>query len=88
MRNQQWQRLGDPARQVRIGVDRHQTIDVERRADVDIPHPGMCVRTAHERNGQRIVAEIVEVGAVAAEQAVVFKPRDRLAEHRGHDVIA
>ena len=52
--------------------------------DVDAEDPGVRVRAADERGGERVVAEVVEVGAVAAEQAVVLQASDRLAEHRGH----
>ncbi len=88
VRDQQRQRLGDPTGQVLVGVDGHQAVDVERRAHVYVEHPGVRVRAAHERRRQRVVAKVVEVRPVAAEQAVVFEPRDRLAEKRGHDPSA
>ena len=54
VRDQQGQRLGDPAGQVVPGVDRHDAVDVERVGDVDVDDPGVGVRAAHERGGQRV----------------------------------
>ena len=83
MRDQQRQRVGEPARQVLVGVDRDQPVDLERAADVDVADPGMGVRAAHERGRERVVAQVVEVGAVARGPAGRPRPAGPLAEQPG-----
>ena len=56
VRDQQRQRLGEPARQVLVGVDGDQPVHVERVADVDVEDPRVGVRAAHERGRERVVA--------------------------------
>ena len=85
MRDQQRQRLGYPPGQVLVGVDRDQPGHVERGGDVNVDNSGVRVRAANKRGRQRVVPEVIEVSPVPAEQPVVFEPRDRLAEHGGHD---
>ena len=85
VRDQQRQRLGDPAVEVLVGVDRDQAVDVERVGDVDVDDAGVRVRAAQERGGQRLVAEVVEVAAVAGGQAQVL-PALRSAAPNGPGV--
>ncbi len=80
VRDQQGQRLGDPLGQVVVGVDGDQPVDVERGVDVDAGDPGVRVGAAHERDLVRVVPEVVEVAALAAQQARVLAPGDGLAE--------
>ncbi len=46
-------------------------------------HPRVRVRAAHEGDLERVVAEVVEVAAVARDQPRVLDALDRLADHPG-----
>jgi hypothetical protein len=81
--DQQRQRLRDPAVEVVIGVDGDQTLNRQGVGDVDVDDAGVRVRAAQERGGQRVVAEVVQVPAVAGGQAQVLLPQDRRAERTG-----
>ncbi len=90
VRDEQRQRLGDRAAlglvgggEVVVGVDRDQAVDLERAGDVDVGDPGVRVRAAHERGGQRVVPEVVEEVRPAGDQLGVLDPLDRLAEQLG-----
>jgi hypothetical protein len=83
MGDQHRQRLGHRAGQVLVGVDRHQAVDVEAALDVDVGDPGVGVRGAHERGGQRGVPDVVEVAALADDQPGVLAPAHRLPEELG-----
>ena len=74
------QRLGDPAGQVLPGVDGLDAVDLPRVVDVDVDDPRVGVRAAHEGGGEGVVAEVVEVAAVAGEQAGVLATLHLLAE--------
>ncbi len=83
--DEQGEGVGEAARQVLVGVDRHQPLHVQGGGDVDVEHAGVRVGAAHERDLQRIVAEVVEVAALPAQQPGVLTALDALAEHaRGH----
>jgi len=65
VRDQQWQRFGDPAVEVFVGVDGNQALDVECVADVDVDDAGVRMRAAQERGGQRVMPEVVKVPPIA-----------------------
>ena len=83
VRDQQRQRLAGAAVEVLVGVDRHQALDLERVADVDVEHPRVRVRAADEGHLERVVAEVVEEPAGTGDQPGVLDPRHPLAEHPG-----
>ena len=83
VRDEDGQRLGDPAGEVLPGVDRLDALDLPRVVDVDVDDPGVGVRAADERGLERAAAEVVEVAAVAGEQAGVLAALDLLAELAG-----
>jgi hypothetical protein len=84
MRDQQGERLGEPAGQILVGIDRDQAGHVERAADVDVGDARVRVRAAHERRREHPDAKIVEVGPVPADQPVILDPLDTRAEQRAH----
>ncbi len=89
VRDQQRQAVGHLAVQVLVRVDRDDALDVERVGHVDVEDAGVGVGAPHERRGERVVAEVVEVAAVAGQQARVLLALDRCTEHlRGHDVAS
>jgi hypothetical protein len=68
-----------------VGVDRHQPFDVQRPGHIDRHDACMRVWGPDERGCQRIVAEVVEVSAVAGDQSGVLGAQHPLSEHlRGH----
>ncbi len=81
VRDQHGQRLAHPTREVLVGVDGHEAVDVQRVAHVDVDDAGMGVRAAHEGRGQGAMAEVVEVAAPAGDQTRVLLAPDRGAEH-------
>ena len=77
------QRLGHPAGEVLPRVDRLDAVDLPRVVDVDVDDAGVGVRAADEGRREGAAAEVVEVAAVAGEQARVLAPLDLLAELPG-----
>jgi hypothetical protein len=77
------QRLGHRAGQVLVGVDRDQPLDVEAALDVDAGDAGVRVRRPHERGSEGVVADVVEVAALADDQPGVLPSADRLPEQLG-----
>ena len=73
----------DPAGEVLPGVDRLDAVDLPRVVDVDVDDAGVGVRAADEGGREGAVAEVVEVAAVAGEQARVLAALDLLAELPG-----
>jgi hypothetical protein len=84
VRDEQRQRLGDLAGEVVPGVDGHQTGRVERGRHVDVHDPGVRVRAADERRGQRAGTQVVQVRPAPADQPGVLPARDRLPEELRH----
>jgi hypothetical protein len=81
VRNQQRQTLGDALGQVFMGEDGHQAVDVEGVGHVDVEYAGVREWAAHERGGQRTVAEVIQVPTLTAQQARVLPARDPLPDH-------
>src|SRR5699024_1510932 len=69
--------------QVLPGPDRHDAVDVDGPGDVDVDDPGVGVRAADERGGQGLVAEVVQVAAVAADEPGVLAALDARADGAG-----
>jgi hypothetical protein len=89
VRDEHRQRLGHRAGEVLVGVDRDDAVEVQARVDVDVDDPGVRVRAAHEGGGQRVVADVVEVAALAGDQPGVLASADRLAEElRRHELTS
>ena len=81
VRDEQGQRLADPAGEVLVDVDADDALDVDRVGRVDVDDAGVRVRAAHERGGEGVVPEVVEVAAAAGDEARVLLAPDRRAEH-------
>ena len=86
VRDQQRQRLGHRVHEVVVGPDGEHALDVEHVGDVDVGDPRMRVRRAQHRGVQqpRVVGEqVVDVAALAAQEALVLDARDLGAEQLG-----
>ena len=89
VRDEQRQRLADPAGEVLVGPDADQPVDLEGVGHVDVDDAGVRVRAAHEGGGQGGVPQVVEVAPTAGHQPRVLAPLDRRAEHlAGHGVAS
>ena len=62
--------------EVLVGVDRDDPLERQRPGDVDVDHLGVRVRAAHEGDRERVLAEVVEVAALAAQQPGVLDAGD------------
>ena len=83
MRNEQWQVLRHFRRvreEIFVGVDGMYARHFQRLIDVDVDDSRMGVRRPDECRDQRVVAQIVEVSPLPAEQTRIFLARNRFAE--------
>jgi hypothetical protein len=85
MRDQQRQRLRHRPGEVVMRPDHVHTFDVEDVGDVDVDDPCMGVWRAEDRRVQHVVPgqHVVDVAALAPQEALVLDARDRLAEQLG-----
>ena len=69
-----------------MGPHRHHALDVEHVGDVDVGDPRVGVRRAQHRGVQQpgvVVEEVVDVAALAAQEALVLDAGDLGAEQLG-----
>ena len=87
VRDQQRQRLGHRARQVVVGPDEVDALDVEHPGDVDVGDPRVGVRRAEHGRVQRTRDHVVDVAALSAQHPVVLDA-GHLGAHQlgGHGV--
>ena len=86
VRDEQRQRLGHRVGEVVVGPDGQHALDVEHVGDVDVGDPRVGVRRAQHRGVQQawvVVEEVVDVAALAAQEALVLDARDLGAEELG-----
>ena len=89
VRDDQRQRVREPALEVLVGVDGVDAFDGERAGDVDVDDAGVRVVRAHEGGVGGMGREVVGVAAVAGEQTPVLAALDALAEaHRSSSSAA
>ena len=87
MRDQQRQWFAHCTLEVVVGVDRDEAIDLHGSGDIDVGDPRVGMRTAYERDPERVMPEVVEISPSPTHQPRVLDSRDPLAEHLGgHDV--
>ena len=85
MRNEHRQPFCSLSGQVLVRPHRDDAGDVEGAGHVDVEDVGMGVGAAHECGGDRRSRDVVDIPAVAGEQARVFAASDLLAEEAsGH----
>ena len=86
VRDEQRQGLGHRVHEVVVRPDGQHALDVEHVGDVDVGDPRVGVRRAQHRGVQqpRVVGEqVVDVAALAAQEALVLDARDLRAEELG-----
>ena len=87
VRDEDRQPLLEPWREVLIGMDGDEAIDLERVGDVDVEDARMRMGAADDRDLVRVLTEVVEVATLTAQQAGVLTAQDGSAEHAGRHAL-